>query len=237
MSSGSHARGNEPRPIASMLHTFGLILIIAIFALLVRHYIGNHSAAALEQFGRIRIYLVALSSEWLLFLYVRIGLRTEDTTVRGLIDRASWTPARWCHYAGIAVSMALVWMGCGDVLGKLLPIPPEVVRHLLVLMPRTPLERTVWIVLSVSAGFCEEFIYRGYLLQQFRIATDHWAGGITIQAIIYGIAHAALPWEVAVSVTFLGVFFEVFAAWRRSLVPGMLMHASIDILPGILFRA
>ena len=220
-----------------MLHTVGLVVIIATFAIVGRHFVGNQSAEALERFGRIRIYLIALSSEWLLFLYLWIGLRRGTTTALALIDRASWTLGRWCLYAAIAVGMALVWMGCGIVLGKLLPISPDAARHLLVLMPRTPLERTVWVALSVRAGFCEEFIYRGYLLQQFRAVSGHRVGGIVAPAVVYGIAHAALPRQVGVSVAFLGLLFGIVAARGRSLVPGMLMHAGIDILPGVLFRA
>ena len=224
-------------PIASMLHTLGLVLIVAIFSALGRHLVGNQSASALEQFGRVRIYLLALSSEWILFLYVRLGLRIEVASVRAIVDEAALTFRRWCLYVGVAVAAAVVWMGCGYVLGIFLHIPPDAISHLLVLMPRNNLEKLIWVLLSVSAAFCEEFNYRGYLFRQIHYATGYRAAAVVVQAVVYGAAHAALPWQIVVSVTILGLLFGTVAAICKSLVPGMLLHAGMDILPGILFRA
>src|SRR5581483_3448732 len=40
-------------------------------------------------------------------------------------------------------------------------------KTLMAIAPRTPLEVLLWMVLSCSAGFCEESAFRGYLLRQF----------------------------------------------------------------------
>jgi membrane protease YdiL (CAAX protease family) len=99
----------------------------------------------------------------------------------------------------------------------------------LVLLPKGSAEKALWIVLSVSAGFREELVYRGYLLRQFWRLTGHRMAGVVLQGSCYGAAHAALPWQIAVSVGCLGLLFGGVAAWRRTLVPGMLMHAAFDL--------
>ncbi len=40
-------------------------------------------------------------------------------------------------------------------------------KTLMALAPRTGLELLLWIVLSITAGFCEELVFRGYFLRQF----------------------------------------------------------------------
>lgn len=220
--------------IASRRHTAGLLLIIGSFALAGRVLVAHQSAAALEEFGRTRIYLIALASEWVLFIYLLLGLRRQVTTVRKILDESSWTMGRWILYAAIAVGTAVVWMVCGFAIGKVLQPSPEEIRHLQVLLPRSDMEKALWVVLSTSAGFCEEFLYRGYLLQQFQRWTGRTWAGVVLQAMVYGIAHAALPWQIAVMVTCLGLLLGGVAAWRKSLAPGMLLHASFDILAGFL---
>jgi hypothetical protein len=85
-------------------------------------------------------------------------------------------------------------------------------------------------LLALSAGFCEEFIYRGYLLRQFR----SWTGSITLaivfQAILFGFAHAAMPWQMVVTSACYGLLLGGLAVWRRSLVPGMFVHTAFDLL-------
>jgi membrane protease YdiL (CAAX protease family) len=224
------------QPIASRLHTAGLVSIIAICAGIGRVLVGNAPATQLESIGRTHIYLIALSYEWILYFYVRLGLRTESKTVRQIIDERSWSFGRWCLYALIACAAAVAWMACGWGLGHVLHPAQEKINHLMTLLPRTMTEKILWVALSASAGFCEEFIYRGYLLKQFRTYTGSLVAAIVLQSMVYGMAHAALPWEVAVSVTCLGVVFGATAVLSKSLAPGMLFHGGFDILPGILFR-
>ncbi len=219
--------------IASKKHTVGLLLIILMSGVAGRLLVTHQSSTALQEFGRMRIYLIALAYEWLLLLYARLGTRRGVKTVRQIIDESSWTIGRLCLYAAIAVGAAVVWMGCGLVLGLVLHPGTDEIRHLEILLPRGAVEKLLWVVLSASSGFCEEFVYRGYLRQQFHRWTGSVSAALVLQALAYGVAHAALPWEIAVSVTCLGLLLGGLAAWRRSLVPGMMMHAGFDILAGL----
>lgn len=220
--------------IASKKHTAGLLLIILMCGVAGRLLVTHQSANALQEFGRTRIYLIALAYEWLLFIYARLGVRREVRTLRHIIDESPWTIGRLSLYAAIAVGAALVWMACGFALGLVLHPGPDEIRHLEILLPRGGIDKALWVVISASSGFCEEFVYRGYLQQQFHRLTGRLPAAVVLQAVVYGIAHAALPWEIAVSVTCLGVLLGGLAAWRRSLVPGMLMHAGFDVLAGFL---
>ena len=209
--------------IASKQHTLGVLLLIVTFGVLGRLLVTERPAAILQSV-RVYIYVGALATEWLLFLYVRFGVsRRSVITVRQIIDESSWTVPRWGLYTAIAVGAALVWMACGFLLGKVLAVSADEVHRLQSLLPTNALEKACWVILSLSAGFCEEFVYRGYLQQQFRRLTGSLSAAIALQAAVFGVAHVSLPWQVAVSVMFLALLLGGLAAWRKSLVP---RHAS-----------
>ena len=105
-------------------------------------------------------------------------------------------------------------------------------RFLLGLMPHNSLQKVVWVVISVSSGFCEEFVYRGYLQQQFQRLTGSLSAAIVLQAAAFGMAHAALPFAIVAPVMCLALLQGGLAAWRKTLVPGMLLHVGFDIVAG-----
>jgi membrane protease YdiL (CAAX protease family) len=222
--------------ITSKQHTVGLLLIIVMFSFSSRLLLSHQSTESLQQFGNARIYCISLASEWVMFAYLLLGLRLQVKSVRESIDESPWTVGRWTLYVAIAVGTAVTWMMCGFVLAKVLRLGPHELGKLRILLPHSAAEKAVWLVLSVSTGFCEEFVYRGYLQQQFSRWTGRLYVGVVLQAAVYGVAHAALPWKLMVLVTCLGLLLGGVATWRKTLVPGMLLHASFDTLAGLLSR-
>jgi len=123
------------------------------------------------------------------------------------------------------------------VLGLTSPAQVEEARKQLgALMPQTGLEAAIWIALSATAGFCEEILFRGYLLRQFRAATRSIVVAIVLQAVVFGIAHAYQGGRRIILIAAYGVLFGMLAAWRKSLRPGMIGHALQDSFSGIAFR-
>ena len=85
----------------------------------------------------------------------------------------------------------------------------------------------MWAVCASGASLCEEVVYRGYLLRQFRAATGTLAAAIPLQALVYVLAHLVLPLQMLLPIGVLGLFLGAIAAWQRSLVPGMIVHSGI----------
>ncbi len=86
----------------------------------------------------------------------------------------------------------------------------------------------------------EEFLFRG-LLQNLlsRALKNHWAG-LTVASVIFGfshIFHAPFPnWKYVLLATIAGLFYGHVWMRTRSLLPGTLVHALVDISWHILFR-
>jgi membrane protease YdiL (CAAX protease family) len=104
------------------------------------------------------------------------------------------------------------------------------------LLPRGILESLVWIPVALSAEFCEEVAFRGYLQKQFRAITGSAGWAVLFQAIVFGIGHLYEGVGPVAKITLFGVLFGLLAVWRRSLRPGMIVHAWSDIFGVIIFR-
>ena len=94
------------------------------------------------------------------------------------------------------------------------------------------MEISLWIALSISAGFCEELVFRGYLQRQFAALTGSNVIGLLLQAALFGVSHGYQGVAATVTIALFGVVYGSLALWRRSLRPGMIAHAWSDIWAG-----
>lgn len=88
-------------------------------------------------------------------------------------------------------------------------------------------------MLTLTAGFCEEVIFRGYLQRQFGALTRSVAGGIVLQGIAFGASHGYQGWKFMLLISVYGTTFGLLAWWRSSLRPGMIAHFVQDAVGGI----
>jgi membrane protease YdiL (CAAX protease family) len=92
------------------------------------------------------------------------------------------------------------------------------------------------ILLVITAGICEEFLFRGYGIEVLaRFTKDRWFAGI-LALLFFGIAHAgAIGWTTELIFPFLlGAFLTLLYLWRGNLVIAMVMHTLIDAIGIIL---
>jgi membrane protease YdiL (CAAX protease family) len=102
------------------------------------------------------------------------------------------------------------------------------------MLPHRGIELTLWIALSVTAGICEETIFRGYLQRQFMALTKSAPAGIVLAAVTFGAAHAYQGFRMTILIALYGAMFGILAYWRASVRPGMIAHAWQDSLNGVL---
>jgi uncharacterized protein len=107
--------------------------------------------------------------------------------------------------------------------------PP--VHATLALLPRTPGERRLFTVVGVTAGVCEEWLYRGFFLAVVAGLT----GGlpvavlVAIAAVAFGVAHAYQGWTGVVTTGVLGGVMALLYLGTGSLLVPVLLHAAIDL--------
>jgi hypothetical protein len=104
------------------------------------------------------------------------------------------------------------------------------------LLPQTPMEMSLWVVVSIVAGISEEAIYRGYLQKQFTALTQSVPAGALISAAIFGGVHAYQGWSRAVVIAISAILFGAVAHWRGTVRPGMFAHGLQDAIAPLLLK-
>jgi membrane protease YdiL (CAAX protease family) len=187
---------------------------------------------------RPTIYASVLASEWILFGLAYWGIRLRRVPLRSILGY------RWSGWGGLGRCLLLA-AGCWlatfagllqglDALGFHQAAEFERVADLI--LPQGPLELAIWTVVSVTAGFVEEFVFRGYLQQQFGAWCRTPYAGILLSALVFGAAHLYQGVASAAMIVIVGLCFSLTAHVTRSLVPGMLAHGFEDLFSGLLGR-
>lgn len=225
-----HEREIVRELVASRSHTLSVLLfllVVTVAGVLVSRLWPDARP------GRLTTYLQILVIQWFLFWYVRLGTRRAGIMVGQIVDQSSWSLRRGVFHVAVALPACALWMTLGAALGGVLRLSSQELHQLQLLLPQTPVEKALWVLVSLTVGFTEEFLYRGYLLRQFHALTGSLKAGLFLQVIVFGLAHAVLPWKFLVSTAVLAVYLGALAIWRRSLVPGMIVHAAIGIVGGL----
>ena len=227
----SLAEHNERRLVAPLWHT--VILVVVVVGISATQAIQQRNLGALQLKSRLPLYFTQIAFELILFGYVwLLGLKLTRTPVREIIG-GRWANLRdFVRDVGVALGFWLAVAGVLLILNKILG-QNTTIRALKPLLPQGPAEMSVWVALCVTAGFCEEFIFRGYLQRQFFALTgsEEWAVGL--QAVVFGAGHGYQGWKGMMTIVVYGAMFGILANMRKSLRPGMIQHAGQDIFSGI----
>ena len=220
--------------IAPAWHT---IVFIAIFVGLsvvggfFQHAVRQHPQATVPSGNAVPRYISVLVSEWLLVLYVRMGVHKRGVRLRDIVGGRWATPKEVMKDTALGAGLWAVWIGL---------MSPHVLgggtNAAQGLLPQGILESLVWIPLALSAGFCEELAFRGYLQKQFQAIAGSVPLAVLFQAIVFGVGHLYEGVGATTRITLFGVLFGLLAVWRKSLRPGMIAHAWSDIFGVIIFR-
>ena len=182
--------------------------------------------------NRVRLYLLTLLIEWIFFALVLIGVRRSGVSVF-LVLGERWNSFRQVlRDIGIA---AVFWIAAAMLLllfGWLLRTSAQA-RNVQFMLPHGRAETVLWIALSITAGICEETIFRGYLQRQFTALTQSAPTGVLLSAAAFGAAHAYQGFRMVILIAIYGSMFGVLAYWRGSVRPGMIAHAWQDSLGGL----
>ena len=226
------ADAEPPRatPVGAWWHTALLIVIIVG----ISAYQGQprFMVRASHFSTRIPIYVGTMIYELLLFSYVwLLGLMPRKVRISEIVG------GKWKRLGDFMIDVAtafLFWIVVLIALAVLqLILHFSGVESAKPLLPQNWMEVAVFVSLAVTAGFCEEFVFRGYLQRQFLAWTGTTWMAIALQAIVFGSAHLYQGWRSVIAITVYGALFGILAWYRKTLRPGMMQHAMQDSLAGI----
>jgi hypothetical protein len=220
--------------VAPAWHTAGVLLLLLGLVWLSLHSQG--AAAAGKHNYRVLGYSITIVAEWLIVGFICLGSRWGGASLRTLAGGIAPDWRSILRDLGLAVAYLvaanLILKGVSVLLARFLgPAPEGFLKNLL---PHGALESVVFLLLALTAGICEETIFRGYLQRQFTAWSGSAAAGIILQGVAFGAAHAYQGLSLVILISFYGCMFGLLAIWRKSLRPGMIAHFVQDGVGGLL---
>ncbi|HLW55593.1 MAG TPA: CPBP family intramembrane glutamic endopeptidase [Candidatus Angelobacter sp.] len=221
-------------PVAAWHTIVVLVVLFAASAISARQH-GLERVDFPGMSPRTASYVTVIGEEWLLVLFVWLGLRRRGVSVLHLISAGRNKGTEVLEDWAFSLAFLFGWLIFAAVISLLLKLTlSDSARSL---FPRTATEAAAFLLLSLTAGFCEELIFRGYLQRQFTGWTGSAAAGLLLQGLAFGLAHGYQGFRFMLIITLEGCFLGLMARWRRSLRSVMFAHAMQDSLGGLLAYA
>ena len=174
-------------------------------------------------------------AEWLFVLGVVLLLHQRQVS---LSDIGAWRVGNWKAWV-FAVGVATFSIG-----GNLRFLPRMGVPISAAFFPQG-FHLAAALMTGITAGFCEEVLFRGFLMTEFANAGYNKVAQVLIPGIAFGLSHAGylnqgfLPWlGIVIPTAFIGMMWGVaYLLGRRSLLPAIVAHFLNDAtaLPWIAF--
>jgi uncharacterized protein len=98
-------------------------------------------------------------------------------------------------------------------------------------LPSTPAERKWFTIATVTAGICEELLYRGFFLSYLRTVLPGWNWIVLalLSGIVYGLSRAYKGWKGILTTALAGFSYSVVYYLSGSLLPAMIFHIMADL--------
>jgi membrane protease YdiL (CAAX protease family) len=198
----------------------------------MRNLLALSQISSLE---RLSLYASTIAFQWV-FAGVAAwrawahGLRAADLGITISDPRRIGIAAA----AGAILFSALQWVNLRRM-SRIRPASRGTLPRLAqLILPRTDVEKLVYFALAVTAGVCEEFLYRGFAMAAFtRAGLPAWAA-IGVTAALFGLAHLYQGRSGVVATLTFGIVFGAARIAYDSLVPVVIWHATVDLLGGML---
>jgi uncharacterized protein len=189
-----------------------------------------------ETRSRLRFYRRNMIELWLLTVAILawwVGLGRAATSV-GL-----GVPGGWVFWIGMAVVLGLAGaLGYQVSTVRASAEARAQVRKQFrgvpaLMVPRDSHERRLWVGLSLTAGFCEEVIYRGFLMW-YSMTWLPGSAAVLVSAIVFGVAHLYLGWGMGVlRGTIMGAVLGAAYLLTGTLWVPITLHAVVDVTSGL----
>jgi membrane protease YdiL (CAAX protease family) len=188
--------------------------------------------------ARTRTYNWILVMEWGLTLGLLAWWLADGRSLArlGLVPAAGgW---QW-----LAIGLGLV--GTGFMIWQMFSVlrnPDELAKvrdkmgELSGLAPQTPGEVRLFGAVSLTAGVCEEILYRGLLMAALAPAIGTWPA-VVLSSLIFGLGHAYQGPGGIAKTALIGLVMALLTVFSGSLFIPMLLHTVIDLTSGRLMGA
>lgn len=211
-----------------LILSIGLMVLISLF--------DNTQQEILDQKKSLtRVYFEGILFLWLPIVFLLIHLLNSNLTWEAIGVR--WTDD-WQSLLslGLVVLVILYFIYSSYSLLTDEKAQNSLVDQMSSLTWFTPkTKKQFWVFtlgLSISAGICEELIFRGYLLH---ILTEYvgLSFAVIISSVLFGLCHLYQGWKHVLRTFVIGMVFCGVYLFSETLIIPILLHIALDVYGGI----
>jgi membrane protease YdiL (CAAX protease family) len=182
---------------------------------------------------RRRLYLGAMITQWGLCAALIGSWALSHRTWAALGLSPVVTPGAIGMAVGLAIMASLVLRGARNSGpgSPALERARERLAHVEPLLPHSITEFRLFGAVAVTAGVCEELLFRGFLIGYFANYTGLIQAAL-LSSVCFGIGHAYQGLRYILVTALVGAFFAGAYLVTGSLVLPMLIHALMDLYSG-----
>ncbi|HUL16215.1 MAG TPA: CPBP family intramembrane glutamic endopeptidase [Terriglobales bacterium] len=183
---------------------------------------------------RIALYFSTIAFQWVAAAVVawRVHARGLSREELGL----AWKNGQELILLGLAGAVALGLLHWWNLwrIGKRADRQPSQLHAVAErILPRSRVEIVPYACLALTAGACEEFLYRGFAMAALlRAGLPGWSV-VVLSAVLFGLAHLYQGRSGVAGTIFLGAAFGGVRILCDSIVPLIFWHAAIDLVAGV----
>jgi membrane protease YdiL (CAAX protease family) len=101
------------------------------------------------------------------------------------------------------------------------------------ILPQSTEELFPYLALAITAGLCEEFLYRGFSMAVLsHLGMQAWAV-VLLSSILFGLAHSYQGRGGVIVTLMMGLALGASRIAYGSLVPAILWHTAVDVVAGL----
>jgi len=183
---------------------------------------------------KLALYGRIVCLQWFLVAAMLVILRRHGLSASDAGERLGDAHQTFVVTSALLLVLAVV---SGIVLWRLRRAQPPAlvaaVGRLRRLMPAFGVEMAAFACVCLTAGICEELLYRGWLVNILRVATGSTWVAVVAGAIVFGIGHAYQGIKGILRTAFVGLQLAVLFVALGSLIPGQVLHVGVDLLAGV----
>lgn len=215
---------------------FWLIFILLGFVIPWRGYARmRHLMALPEVTGRerIKMYLATIFFQWALTILVAWRAFARGMSPRELgLSSVTSISVLAVTVVGALLIFAAHWANVRRMAGSDHPNLRRLRALGSRLFPRSRAEMALFVALSLTAGLCEEFLFRGFVMAALvRAGLTTWAV-VILSSAMFGLAHLYQGKGGSLGTGILGTLFALVRVGYQNLLPAVAWHSALDIAAG-----
>jgi hypothetical protein len=207
----------------------GLIGIIYPTYFLLTYKKTNNSIQQDDKF-RLLDYKQTIAIFWSLTILILINFFTTQSPKLNLYPNFSLVSI---VFLVLVLAFSIVQYKQSNITSASLPVIKDKMKDIYRYLPKTKKELNWFIILSISAGVCEEVIFRLFLFE-FLKENAALLIAFILANIIFAITHIGMGKQNIIASFILGFLFSVIYYFTENIWIAILLHIAIDINSGIL---